>query len=55
MRSNQPDEVFNFFLENEIHSVGFNIEEQEGIHQISTLGGARQHLRPDREIHAPLL
>ncbi len=35
-----PDEVFNFFLENEIHSVGFNIEEQEGIHQISTLGGA---------------
>ncbi len=36
----QPDEVFNFFLENEIHSVGFNIEEQEGIHQISTLGGS---------------
>ena len=35
-----PDEVFNFFLENEIHSVGFNIEEQEGIHQISTLGTA---------------
>jgi len=36
----QPDEVFNFFKDNEIHSVGFNIEEQEGIHQISTLGGA---------------
>ncbi len=35
----QPDEVFNFFKENEIHSVGFNIEEQEGIHQISTLAG----------------
>jgi uncharacterized protein len=34
-----PDDVFNFFKDNEIHSVGFNIEEQEGIHQISTLGG----------------
>jgi uncharacterized protein len=34
-----PDEVFNFFKDNEIHSVGFNLEEQEGINQISTIGG----------------
>ena len=35
-----PDEVFNFFKDNEIHSVGFNIEEQEGINQIASVGGA---------------
>lgn len=35
----QPDEVFNFFKDNEIHSVGFNIEEQEGINQIASVGG----------------
>jgi uncharacterized protein len=34
-----PDEVFRFFADNEIRSVGFNMEEQEGIHQISTIGG----------------
>jgi uncharacterized protein len=36
----QPDEVFNFFKDNEIRSVGFNIEEQEGINQIASVGGA---------------
>jgi uncharacterized protein len=34
-----PDEVFDFFKDNDIHSIGFNIEEQEGINQISTVGG----------------
>jgi uncharacterized protein len=46
----QPDEVFNFFLENEIHSVGFNIEEQEGIHQISTLGGNNDNVTTSAKI-----
>ena len=32
-----PDEIFDFFLQNEIRDVGFNVEELEGVHQISTL------------------
>lgn len=32
-----PDEIFNFFMENGIYSVGFNMEEAEGVHQNSTL------------------
>ncbi|WP_448561015.1 hypothetical protein [Trichothermofontia sp.] len=35
-----PDEMFNFFLENGIHDVGFNMEETEGIHQLSSLDRA---------------
>lgn len=34
-----PDEIFNFFLENEIHQVGLNIEEIEGVNLTSTLAG----------------
>jgi uncharacterized protein len=32
-----PDEIFNFFMENGITEVGFNMEEAEGVHQFSTL------------------
>jgi uncharacterized protein len=32
-----PDEIFQFFLDNDIHQVGFNIEELEGVNQTSTL------------------
>jgi uncharacterized protein len=32
-----PDEIFQFFLDHEIHAVGFNIEELEGVNQTSTL------------------
>lgn len=32
-----PDEIFNFFLENNIVDIGFNMEETEGIHQSSSL------------------
>ncbi len=32
-----PDEIFNFFMENGITNVGFNMEEAEGVHQNSTL------------------
>jgi len=32
-----PDEIFNFFLENAIRRVGFNIEELEGTNRTSTL------------------
>jgi len=35
-----PDEMFNFFLENGINDVGFNMEETEGIHQESSLDRA---------------
>lgn len=34
-----PDEIFNFFLANEIQRVGFNIEEVEGVNRTSTLNG----------------
>lgn len=34
---NYPDEIFNFFIENGITQVGFNMEEAEGVHQHSTL------------------
>ena len=32
-----PDEIFNFFMENEITDVGFNVEELEGVNQSSSL------------------
>ena len=32
-----PDEIFQFFLDNNIRQVGFNVEEMEGINQTSTL------------------
>jgi uncharacterized protein len=32
-----PDEIFHFFLENNITDVGFNMEETEGIHKYSSL------------------
>ncbi len=34
-----PDEIFQFFLENDVRQVGFNIEELEGVNQTSTLTG----------------
>lgn len=34
---NFPDEIFQFFLDNNIRQVGFNIEEMEGVNQTSTL------------------
>jgi uncharacterized protein len=32
-----PDALFEFYREQDIHDVGFNIEEQEGIHKTTTL------------------
>lgn len=32
-----PDEIFNFFLDMEVQRIGFNIEEVEGINNISTI------------------
>lgn len=32
-----PDEIFNFFMENGITDVGFNMEETEGVHAASSL------------------
>lgn len=40
-----PDEVFNFFLQHDITNVGFNMEEQEGINQTSSLVGSETELR----------
>jgi uncharacterized protein len=34
-----PDEIFQFFLDNGVRQVGFNIEELEGVNQTSTLTG----------------
>lgn len=33
-----PDALFSFYRELDIHDVGFNIEEQEGVHDTTTLG-----------------
>ncbi len=33
---NYPDEIFDFFYENEIHDIGFNIDEIEGPYKTST-------------------
>ncbi len=35
-----PDEIFNFFMENGIMDVGFNMEETEGVHECSSLDKA---------------
>lgn len=35
-----PDEIFNFFMENDITDVGFNMEETEGVHACSSLDQA---------------
>lgn len=34
-----PDEMFNFFVENEIFDIAFNIEEMEGVNTVSSLNG----------------
>lgn len=34
---NYPDEIFNFFAENEIYDLAFNMEETEGVNQYSSL------------------
>lgn len=44
---NYPDEIFSFFWENGITDVGFNMEESEGVHPISSLNqsGIEQRYR----------
>lgn len=39
------DEMFNFFMEQGITDVGFNIEELEGVHQSSSLAGTKVEAR----------
>lgn len=39
----QPEKMFQFYKEHEITDVGFNVEEQEGIHRASTLAGVAEH------------
>ncbi|MBW4551273.1 MAG: GRRM system radical SAM/SPASM domain protein [Aphanocapsa sp. GSE-SYN-MK-11-07L] len=34
------DQIFNFFMENQITDVGFNVEELEGVHTVSSLAQA---------------
>lgn len=46
-----PDEIFNFFLEQEIQRIGFNIEEIEGINQVSTLAQATTDQRIKGFLH----
>ncbi len=46
MSLNHPDEIFQFFLDEDIQGVGFNIEEVEGVNADSSLGiGAEQDER----------
>ena len=35
----QPDAMYRFFRDNGIHSLGFNVEEQEGVHTSSSMQG----------------
>lgn len=37
---NYPDEMFNFFAENEIYDLAFNMEETEGVNDKSSLNGS---------------
>jgi uncharacterized protein len=46
-----PDEIFNFFLENGISQVGFNIEEIEAANQISTLAEGSVEGRIKKFLH----
>lgn len=39
-----PDELFDFFVDHDVHHVGFNIDEQEGVHGRSSLN------RPDIDV-----
>lgn len=36
---NYPDEMFNFFAENEIYDLAFNMEETEGVNELTSLNG----------------
>ncbi|MEB3359216.1 MAG: cyclophane-forming radical SAM/SPASM peptide maturase GrrM/OscB [Synechococcales bacterium] len=42
-----PDEIFQFFMENQVHRIGFNVEEVEGVHEDSSLASqaAEAHYR----------
>ena len=40
-----PDEIFNFFMDNNLTHVGFNFEETEGIHQSSSLANRKLEAR----------
>lgn len=40
-----PDEIFDFFVENGIQNVGFNIDEEEGTNDISSLKGDESLVR----------
>ena len=42
---NYPDEMFNFFLENEIYDIAFNMEETEGVNELTSLNGKEIELR----------
>jgi uncharacterized protein len=42
----QPQRLFDFYVENSIKRVAFNVEEIEGIHATSSLSGAAA----DREV-----
>lgn len=39
---NYPDEIFNFFSENEIYDLAFNMEETEGVNQYSSLNNKQE-------------
>ncbi|MBL1208211.1 cyclophane-forming radical SAM/SPASM peptide maturase GrrM/OscB [Geminocystis sp. GBBB08] len=42
---NYPDEMFNFFAENEIYDLAFNMEETEGVNELTSLNGKKIEYR----------
>ena len=48
----QPEEMYRFFRDNGIREVGFNVEEQEGIHTSSSMQGSEMEAKYRNFLHA---
>ena len=48
----QPEEMYRFFRDNGIREVGFNVEEQEGIHTSSSMQGSEMEAKYRTFLHA---
>ena len=48
----QPEEMYRFFRDNGIREVGFNVEEQEGIHTSSSMQGSEMEAKYRNFLHS---
>lgn len=48
----QPEQMYRFFRDNGIQEVGFNVEEQEGIHKSSSMQGTEMEAKYRNFLHA---